>query len=43
VKLGDKKTPVCWWKPEGSEKYRILYGDLRVADIDEADLPKTPR
>jgi len=43
VKLGDKNTPVCWWKPEGSEKYRILYGDLRVADIDSADLPKTPR
>jgi outer membrane lipoprotein-sorting protein len=43
VKLGDKKTPVCWWKPEGSEKYRRLYGDLRVADIDEADLPKTSR
>lgn len=43
VKLGDKKAPVCWWKPEGSQKYRILYGDLRVADIDEADLPKAPR
>jgi outer membrane lipoprotein-sorting protein len=43
VKLGDKKTPVCWWKPEGSLKYRILYGDLRVADIDEADLPKARR
>lgn len=43
VKLGDKKTPVCWWKPEGSQKYRILYGDLRVADIDRADLPKAPR
>ncbi|MCX5752857.1 MAG: hypothetical protein NTW97_04320 [Candidatus Krumholzibacteria bacterium] len=43
VKLGDKKAPVCWWKPEGSQKYRILYGDLRVADIDSVDLPKTPR
>jgi outer membrane lipoprotein-sorting protein len=43
VKLGDKNKPVCWWKPEGSQKYRILYGDLRVADIDEADLPKTPQ
>ena len=43
VKLGDKKTPVCWWKPEGAQKYRILYGDLRVADIDTADLPKAPQ
>jgi outer membrane lipoprotein-sorting protein len=43
VKLGDKKAPVCWWKPEGSQKYRILYGDLRVVDIDKADLPKASR
>jgi hypothetical protein len=43
VKLGEKDKPVCWWKPEGAEKYRILYGDLRAADIDKADLPKTPR
>ena len=43
VKLGEKNKPVCWWKPEGAPKYRILYGDLRVADIDEADLPKTAR
>jgi outer membrane lipoprotein-sorting protein len=43
VKLGDKKTPVCWWKREGAQKYRILYGDLRVVDIDEADLPKAPQ
>ncbi|MCX5772491.1 MAG: hypothetical protein NTZ09_19760, partial [Candidatus Hydrogenedentes bacterium] len=43
VKLGDKSRPVCWWKAKGSQKYRILYSDLRVADIDEADLPKTPR
>ncbi len=43
VKLGEKDKPVCWWKPEGSQKYRIVYGDLRVADIDEADLPKIPR
>jgi hypothetical protein len=43
VKLGDKKTPVCWWKPEGAQKYRILYGDLRAADIDKADLPKAPQ
>jgi hypothetical protein len=34
---------VCWWKPEGSQKYWILYGDPRVADINEADLPKAPR
>ncbi len=43
VKLGEKNKPICWWKPEGSQKYRILYGDLRAADIDEADLPKAPR
>lgn len=40
VTLGEKDAPVCWWKEEDSEKYRIIYGDLRVEDIEEKDLPK---
>jgi hypothetical protein len=40
VTLGDGDTPVCWWKEKDSDTYRILYGDLRVEDIEEKDLPK---
>ncbi|MHC4106130.1 MAG: hypothetical protein ACYSR9_14400, partial [Planctomycetota bacterium] len=40
VKLGDSESPVCWYRPEGSETYRVIYGDLSVKDISEEDLPK---
>jgi len=40
IMLGDRDAPVCWWKDGGSDKYRIIYGDLRVEDIEEKDLPK---
>jgi hypothetical protein len=38
VGLGDAKAPVCWWKPEGSDAYRVVFGDLRAADLDAEDL-----
>jgi hypothetical protein len=31
VRLGDAEVPVCWWKQD--EKYRVIYGDLRVEDV----------
>lgn len=40
VTLGDQNSPVCWYKPKGSETYRLVYGHLGVADVEEADLPK---
>ncbi|MEJ2720177.1 MAG: zf-HC2 domain-containing protein [bacterium] len=40
VRVGDADTPVCWWKAEDSDCYRVIYGDLRLADITEDDLPK---
>jgi len=40
VKLGDSESPVCWYRPEGSETYRIIYGDLSVKDVAPANLPK---
>jgi hypothetical protein len=40
VKLGDGESPVCWYRPTGSETYRIIYGDLRVEDVAPEDLPK---
>ncbi|MHC4326276.1 MAG: hypothetical protein ACYSUX_18550 [Planctomycetota bacterium] len=40
VKLGDGNSPICWYKPTGSETYRVIYGDLTVKDIAPEDLPK---
>jgi hypothetical protein len=35
-KLGGS-DPVCWWKPEGSETYRVVYEDLTVVDVEPDD------
>ena len=32
VKFGDGQTPVAWWKPENSETYRVIWGNLKVTD-----------
>ncbi len=40
VKLGDSESPVCWYRPEGSKTYRVIYGDLSVKDVAPANLPK---
>ncbi len=40
VKLGDAESPVCWYRPEGSETYRVIYGDLHVDDASPENLPK---
>jgi len=40
VKLGDANKPVFWYRPQGSETYRVIYGDLSVKDVAAGDLPK---
>jgi len=40
VKLGDAATAIFWYQPQGSQTYRVIYGDLTVKDVAEADLPK---
>jgi uncharacterized protein (TIGR03435 family) len=40
VKLGDASEPVCWWKPSGTFKYRVIYGDLSIRD--ETTAPPAP-
>ena len=40
VPFGDANQPVCWYKPIGSETYRVIYGDLSIRDLLEEDLPK---
>jgi hypothetical protein len=33
---------VCWYKPVGSQTYRVVYGDLSVRDVAPEDLPAIP-
>jgi outer membrane lipoprotein-sorting protein len=40
VPFGDADRPVCWYKPVGSDTYRVIYGDLSVKDLAAGDLPK---
>jgi len=40
VKLGDGESPVCWYRPDDSETYRVIYGDLSVKDVVPENLPK---
>ncbi len=40
VKLGDADTAIFWYRPEGSETYRVIYGDLRVEDVAPENLPE---
>jgi hypothetical protein len=41
VKLGDAGTAIFWYRPAGSQTYHVIYGDLSVKDVSEADLPRT--
>ena len=38
-KLGEAEKPICWWRPDGSETYRVVYADLSVRDVSPEDLP----
>ena len=40
VKLGDANTAIFWYRPAGSQTYHVIYGDLSVKDVAEADLPR---
>jgi len=40
VKLGDANTAIFWYRPAGSQTYHVIYGDLTIKDVAEADLPK---
>jgi outer membrane lipoprotein-sorting protein len=40
VRYGDADTPIFWYRPTGSETYRVIYGDLSVKDVASEDLPK---
>ena len=39
VTLGDADRLVCWYRLRGAETYRVVYGDLSVADVAPEELP----
>ena len=40
IKFGDAEKPIFWYKPEGSQTYRVIYGDLSVRDIAPENQPQ---
>jgi len=38
--FGDAHTPIFWYRPEGSQTYRVIYADLSVKELAPQDLPK---
>ena len=42
VHLGDAGTPVFWYLPKGAANYRMVCGDLTVADVAPSALPDIP-
>ena len=40
VQFGDAATPVFWYKPAGSQIYRVIYGDLTIKDVAPENLPE---
>lgn len=39
ARLGDGSRAICWWQPEGSPTYRVVYGDLQIKDVPPQDVP----
>ena len=40
VKFGDANTAIFWYRPEGSETYRVIYGDLSAKNVAQENLPQ---
>jgi outer membrane lipoprotein-sorting protein len=40
VKLDTPDVPIFWYKPAGSEKYKVLCADLTVKELAKDELPK---
>ncbi len=39
VRWGDAEIPIFWYKPKESPTWRVIWGDLRVEDTAEENLP----
>ena len=42
VMLGTADKPIFWYRPRGAKTYRVIYGDLHVADVAPENLPEPP-
>ena len=40
VKIDTPDTPIFWYRPTGSQMYRVIYADLTVREMAEDQLPK---
>jgi hypothetical protein len=40
VKINTPETPIFWYRPAGSQMYRVIYADLSVREMTEDQLPK---
>jgi len=43
VKLGDAGKILFWYRPDGGTSFRVVYGDLHVADVTADKLPEKPK
>jgi outer membrane lipoprotein-sorting protein len=43
VKLGDRTKILFWYRPDNSDKYRAVFGDLHIDDVNANQLPETSR
>jgi len=41
IRLGQAEKPVFWYHRQDMEKYRVIFGDLRVQEVNQQDLPST--
>jgi hypothetical protein len=41
VKLGDSAKIIFWYRPDKSDTYRAVFGDLHVGDVTADQLPGT--
>lgn len=42
VKLGAPDRPILWYKPTGSDSYRVIYADLSVKEMTPDEVKKLP-
>lgn len=40
VKVNTPDKAIFWYRPTGSQTYRVIYADLTVRDVAEDQLPK---
>lgn len=43
VKLGDARQILLWYRVKQSANYRAIFGDLHVAEVDAAQIPRDPK